>query len=113
MIHPPIQVDFRGIACYSSSDLLSWTSHGLCLPANKSDPSSPLHPSQVAERPRVLFHSPSGRYVMWFHSDDAMYEAAAVGVAVSSRPQGPFTVRARHGTAAQGRGAHGAPVSPG
>ncbi|CAI5968839.1 unnamed protein product [Closterium sp. NIES-65] len=85
------RVDVVGISCYSSSDLLHWQAHGVVLAPNTHDPASDLHVSRVMERPKVLFHAPSRRYVMWLHVDDAAYHLASTGVAVSSHPHGPFT----------------------
>ncbi|CAI5488465.1 unnamed protein product [Closterium sp. Naga37s-1] len=85
------RVDVVGISCYSSSDLLHWQAHGVVLAPNTHDPASDLHVSRVMERPKVLFHAPSRRYVLWLHVDDAAYHLASTGVAVSSHPHGPFT----------------------
>ena len=84
------RMDAIGIRCYRSRDLVSWHDCGLVL---RSDPASELdvlRPSGVMERPRVLRCPATGRYVMWFHADDASYRVASVGVAVAERPEGPF-----------------------
>ena len=84
------RMDAVGIRCYRSRDLVSWQDFGLVL---RSDPASEfdvLRPSGVMERPRVLRCPATGRYVMWFHADDAAYRAASVGVAVADGPEGPF-----------------------
>ena len=83
------RVDVIGISCYRSTDLLHWQNCGVVLPASEN-PDHDLHPSRVAERPKVI-HSPvTGRFVMWLHVDDQAYHKAAVGVAVSDAPTGPF-----------------------
>ena len=46
-----------------------------------------LHPSRVAERPRVLYNNGTRAFVMWLHVDEADYELARVGIAVSHQPQ--------------------------
>ncbi|GJP54084.1 hypothetical protein CLOM_g13198 [Closterium sp. NIES-68] len=89
------RVDVVGISCYSSSDLLHWTPHGVVLAPNTRDPSSDLHVSRVMERPKVLFNAASRRYVMWLHVDDAAYDLASTGVAISDQPQGPFRYMGR------------------
>ena len=38
----------------SLSDLYNWTFEGIVLPAVSDDPNHDLHPSKVAERPKVL-----------------------------------------------------------
>ncbi|MBP3583912.1 MAG: family 43 glycosylhydrolase, partial [Clostridia bacterium] len=84
------RVDVIGVSCYTSTDLVNWKYEGLALEADKSDPESPLHPSKVLERPKVLYNEKTGKYVMWFHSDRADYQFARAGVAISDNPKGPF-----------------------
>jgi len=43
------------------------------------------------ERPKVLWNSLSGSYVMWFHIDDGGYTVRRVGIAVSFKGCGKFT----------------------
>ena len=45
----------------------------------------------VLERPKVLYDSQTNTFVMWMHIDDANYQQARLGVAVSKSPVGPFT----------------------
>lgn len=84
------RVDIIGISCYSSSDLYNWTFEGIVLPAVSDDPNHDLHPSKVAERPKVLKNDRTGQYVMWLHIDSEDYTLAKTGVAVSENPAGPF-----------------------
>ena len=84
------RVDVIGVSCYTSRDLVNWKYEGLALEADKSDPESPLHPSKVLERPKVLYNEKTGKYVMWFHSDRDDYQFARAGVAISDNPKGPF-----------------------
>ena len=103
------RVDFIGISCYSSVDLLAWQNEGKLhisvLPQVQSAsaaynmrPASAglalqagahpeLHPSRVAERPRVLYNNRTQTFVMWLHVDEADYELARVGLAVAKAPQ--------------------------
>lgn len=85
------RVDVIGISCYSSPDLKNWKYEGLALAAEE-EKSSPLHPSKVVERPKVLFHERTGKFVMWMHLDTADYSFSATGVAVADRPEGPFSL---------------------
>jgi hypothetical protein len=78
-----------GVSCYQSRDLLNWENAGLCLKA-EPDPASPLHRSKIVERPKVLFNSATGKFVMWLHLDELDYRFSCAGVAVSDRPEGPF-----------------------
>lgn len=90
---PGLRTEVIGVSCYSSKDLYNWTNHGVVLPAVEDDPDHPMHTSKVAERPKVLYNDVTGKYVMWLHIDDALYQKAHVGVAVSDYPTGPFTFR--------------------
>jgi beta-galactosidase len=83
------RVDAIGVSCYSSSDLLNWRNRGIVLPVS-DNPDHDLHPSKVVERPKVIYCQKTGRYVMWLHIDKRDYRQAAVGVAVSDSPVGPF-----------------------
>lgn len=85
------RTDVTGVSCYSSPDMVNWTFEGIALPAVKDDPNHDLHPSQVLERPKVIYNSKTGKFVMWAHVESANYGKAAAGVAVSDTPTGPFT----------------------
>ncbi len=84
------RVDVIGVNCYSSRDLLNWRNEGVVLPAVPNSPDHDLHPSQVLERPKVLYNRATRKYVMWMHIDSADYTLARVGVAVSDCPIGPY-----------------------
>lgn len=83
------RIDFIGISCYSSKDLMDWTYEGLALEASK-DPKSDIHKSKVCERPKVIYNKKNNNFVMWMHVDSEDYTFAAAGVAVSDSPVGPF-----------------------
>ena len=85
------RTDVSGVSCYSSKDLSTWTFEGLVLPAVKNDTLHDLHPSQVLERPKVVYNKATKKFVMWMHIDSPDYLKAAAGVAVSDSPVGPFT----------------------
>lgn len=79
---------FGGVACYSSPDLATWTSHGHAL---APDPEVPdLAPGRVVERPKVL-RNPAGRFVMFLHIESPDYADARVGWAVADHPEGPYS----------------------
>ncbi len=84
------RVDVTGIRCYSSRDLYTWKDEGLVLKAVPDDPAHDLHPSKVAERPKVAFNATTRKFVMWLHIDSPDYQAARAGVAVGDAPTGPF-----------------------
>lgn len=84
------RVDFLGFSCYSSPDLLHWENRGIVLSPVK-EPGHDLSPQAVGERPCVLYHRASGKFILWFHQDTPDYNRAHAGVAVSDTPTGPFT----------------------
>lgn len=85
------RTDVTGVSCYSSKDLMNWKFEGIVLPAVKDNEKSDLHPSQVVERPKVVYNAKTGKFVMWMHIDSPDYGKAAAGVAISDSPTGPFT----------------------
>lgn len=84
------RVDVIGVSCYSSKDLVNWKNEGIVLPADKDNPNSPMHPSKVAERPKVIYNEKNNNFVLWLHVDSADYTYHGVGIAVSDSPTGPF-----------------------
>ena len=84
------RVELTGVSCYSSTNLYDWINQGTVLVPAPADPQHDLHPSKVLERPKVIYNSGTRQFVMWMHVDSADYAAARVGVAVSSKPTGPF-----------------------
>jgi hypothetical protein len=84
------RMDVIGIHCYSSTDLYNWKDEGIVLPAVPGDPEHDLHPSKVAERPKVVYNAATKKYVMWLHIDSTDYAYAQAGVAISDRPTGPY-----------------------
>lgn len=80
----------NGVTCYSSDDLIHWKFEGMALAAEPSDTTSELHPSQVIERPKVIYNDRTGKFVMWLHIESPDYQKAHAGVAVSDSPVGPF-----------------------
>jgi beta-galactosidase len=87
------RVDFVGISCYASIDLLNWRKCKTynVLPAVNDDPSHDLHWSKVGERPKVVYNAKTEMFVIWLHVDTMDYRLARCGVATSSSPEGKFT----------------------
>lgn len=85
------RADAGGVACYSSKNLTDWKFEGVVLPSTPEDPTSDLHPSQVIERPKVIYNEKTKKFVMWMHIESPDYEKAHAGVAVSDSPTGKFT----------------------
>ena len=84
------RVDVIGISCYTSKDLLNWKYEGLVLESEKENIASPIHTSQVVERPKVIYNEKNNNFVLWMHIDRPDYSYAGVGIAVSDSPLGPF-----------------------
>lgn len=80
-------VTFTAVACYTSTDLVSWQREQNSLsPQSSGDLSS----GRIVERPKVIHNDSTGQYVMWMHIDAPGYKEARAGVAVSSNPIGPY-----------------------
>lgn len=79
-----------GVSCYSSSDLQKWHFEGIVLKPEMNDKTSDLHPSNVLERPKVVYNEKTRQFVMWLHVDSDDYGKACAGVAVCDRPNGIF-----------------------
>jgi hypothetical protein len=79
------RVDFVGISCYASDDLLNWRK------CNTFNVFRDLNWSQVGERPKVVYNAKTETFVMWLHVDSMDYGLARCGVATSKSPEGPFT----------------------
>lgn len=90
------RTDISGVSCYSSKDLLNWKFEGLVLKATPDDIHSDLHPSNVLERPKVIYNNKTGKFVMWMHIDSSDYLKACAGVAVCDTPTGEFKYLGSH-----------------
>ena len=64
---------------------------GYCTSVRKKDTASDLYEGKVIERPKVIYNSKTKKFVMWLHIDSKDYAAARSVVAISDKPQGPFT----------------------
>ncbi len=85
------RVNVGGISCYSSQNLIDWKYEGVALAPNTIDSTNDLHLSKVVERPKVIYNEKTKKYVMWFHVDSQDYSYSRSGVAMSDKPQGPYT----------------------
>ncbi|WP_297084749.1 family 43 glycosylhydrolase [uncultured Demequina sp.] len=54
-----------GVRCYSSTDLYNWTDEGVIIPPDEDDPTSPLHPARGMDRPHIIRHARTGKFVCW------------------------------------------------
>ena len=84
------RVPAGGVSCYSSKDLSTWKFEGVALAPVTGDSTSDLDTGRVIERPKVIYNSSTGKFVMWMHIDRNDYSYARAGVAVSDDPAGPY-----------------------
>lgn len=83
-----LDTNYRYVSCYSSTDLVNWKFRGDVL--RLSDPEN-LGGKWVLERPKVFYNMATKKFVLYFHLDNGTYKFARVGIAVSDRPDGPFS----------------------
>lgn len=81
-----------GVMCYASEDLVHWRNCGVALSVS-DEPGSDIERGCVLERPKVIYNKVTRKFVMWFHLElkGQGYRAARYGVAVSDKPEGPYT----------------------
>lgn len=85
--NPKLDPTKRYVNCYSSRDLMHWKDRGHALVL--ADPEH-LGPHWVLERPKVYYSPTTHKFVMYMHLDNARYQYAHVGVAVSDKVTGPY-----------------------
>ena len=79
----------EGITLYTSTDLGTWTDHGVVFHNTSIVDVWQPGPYRI-ERPKVVFCAHTQKYVMYFHLDTSSFSMGAVGVAQSANPKGPF-----------------------
>ena len=84
-------LDAKKVKVYRSVDLLSWEFQRDALSLEKSLSSSINSRGLIIENPKVIYNEQHGKFVMWFHLDDAFYSVAKLGVAYSFKVDGPYT----------------------
>ena len=82
-----LEPERRYVACYSSTDLAHWTFRNQVM--KQADPGD-LGQRFVLERPKVFYNARTRKFVMYMHVDDARYQLARVGVAVSDTVDGDY-----------------------
>ncbi len=89
------------VSCYSSKDLVNWTFCNHVLTADSKAEEIRVRTDLRLrneegkkvniERPKVLYHRESGRFVMWMHYENGKdYCCAAAAVATCDTPTGDF-----------------------
>lgn len=81
----------KGIACYSSTDLLNWKNEGIVF-AVSEEAGSDIEKGCIMERPKVIYNKKTGKFIMWLHLElkGQGYGPARTAVAVSDSPVGPY-----------------------
>jgi hypothetical protein len=87
-----------GVRCYSSTDLYNWHDRGLIIPPVEDDPSSPLHPAQKMDRPHIVRHPRTGKYVCWIKVMEEG-DTQRSSVLVADHLLGPYTLARKIGRA--------------
>ncbi|MEU0562389.1 RICIN domain-containing protein [Dactylosporangium sp. NPDC006015] len=81
---------FRSVAVYRSTDLRTWEFRNNVL----TQSSHAELASANIERPKVIYNSSTGQFVMWMHKESATdYSEARAAVATSSTVDGAYTYR--------------------
>jgi hypothetical protein len=81
---------FRYVSAYRSTDLRNWEFRGNVLSQSSA---AELNVANI-ERPKVIFNSSTGQYVLWMHWENGSdYGQARVAVATSSTVDGNYTYR--------------------
>jgi beta-xylosidase len=78
-----------GVKCYASKDLYNWEDKGIIIPPIEEDPSSPLHPKQMMDRPHIIFNKKTGKYVCWLKIMGDIQEST---VLTADNILGPYTM---------------------
>ncbi|MDX3342625.1 RICIN domain-containing protein [Streptomyces baarnensis] len=82
---------FKAVSMYRSTDLKSWVFQRDVL----TSASHPELASAKIERPKVIYNSSTGKYVMWMHKEQGLpanhYTEARAAVAVSDTIDGDYT----------------------
>jgi hypothetical protein len=81
---------FKAVSAYRSTDLKTWEFRGNVLTQSSA---SELGRAKI-ERPKVIYNSSTGQYVMWMHKENGSdYAEARAAVATSSTVDGGYTYR--------------------
>ncbi|MFF7051565.1 RICIN domain-containing protein [Streptomyces griseorubiginosus] len=79
---------FKAVSVYRSTDLKNWEFRSNVL----TQSSAPELASANIERPKVIYNSTTGKFVMWMHKETATdYNQARAAVAVSDTVDGTYT----------------------
>jgi hypothetical protein len=77
----------RYVSCYASKDLAHWTHRRQVV--QLADPEN-LGRGWVLERPKVFYHAPTKKFVMYAHIDNGSYKFASVAVLTCDTVDGDY-----------------------
>jgi len=83
-----------GVSAYVSEDLVNWKHAGVVLPNTAYN--EKWKERTINERPKVVYHPRTRKFVLWFHYDRSGYGDSQAGVAIADRPEGPFRFLGMH-----------------
>jgi hypothetical protein len=89
---PGADVWHWGMRAYRSRDLYNWEDLGTFIPPQPEDPSSPLHPAQMADRPHILYSSATGTYVCWIKIMSQEAGIQEMTILVADNVLGPYEI---------------------
>ena len=80
-----------GVHVYASENLTDWRDEGIALAVDDA-PGSEIPAGCILERPKVIYNSRTGMFVMWFHLEPkgGGYGGARSGVAIADAAAGPY-----------------------
>jgi len=82
-----------GIRLYSSRDFYNWEDCGLIIPPVVDDPESELYPEKRIDRPHIVKHPVTGKYVCWLKNCGA---EACFNVLTADALMGPWELVRGH-----------------
>lgn len=85
----------NGVSCYRSTNLYQWQRVGLAVTptGTATDDCRDIAKGRTMERPKVVYNTSTGKWVMWFHWENGSnYSEAKVAVLQSDKVEGPYTL---------------------
>lgn len=76
-----------GVRCYSSKDFYNWKDEGVIIPPEEEDETSPLHPTNMMDRPHIVYNERTKKYVAWLK---IMGEPSCFAVLWADNILGPY-----------------------
>lgn len=80
-----------GFRCYASTDLYNWEDKGLIIPPDLEDPTSPLHPTSMTDRPHIIYNKKTKKFVCWLKIMERDGTQTAT-VLTADHILGPYTI---------------------